>query len=182
MLPSHQGLWSIAHRNLNEKLLHWCDVHEKSNLYKLFPHTEGLNRADLYCLVLSIFSFFSRYWCWCCHWHHLVLCFCLLNLFIFHRAARYLLEDFVGIYLAGNSSFLQETVDKNCLQFEVNIWFMLSICKHEICSFIMWTAICLGYIFFKFFIYYFQPTSPWEQTQLVSLLTATLCSARREVG
>ncbi|RMX48437.1 hypothetical protein pdam_00020451, partial [Pocillopora damicornis] len=59
------------------------------------------------------------------------------------EAARNLLEDFVGIYLDGNSSFLQETVDKKCLQFE--------------------------------------STSPWEQTQLVSLLTATLCSARREV-
>lgn len=59
------------------------------------------------------------------------------------EAARNLLEDFVGIYLDGHSSFLQATVDKKCLQFE--------------------------------------STSPWEQTQLVSLLTATLCSARREV-
>lgn len=60
------------------------------------------------------------------------------------EAAHNLLEDFVGIYLDGKSSFLQATVEKNFSPFE--------------------------------------PTSSWEQTQLVSLLTATLCSARREVA
>ena len=119
------------------------------NLYKLSPHT----------VLTSTFNFASIicYCCWCCYWHHLVLWFCLLNLFIFHRAARNLLEDFVGIYLDGNSSFLQETVDKKCLQFEVNISFMLSICKHEICTFIMWKAICVGFIYiYKLYIYIYN--------------------------
>ena len=125
----------------------------KKVIYTNFSLTQRGSIELIYIVwYFSIFSFFSRYWCWCCHWHHLVLCFCLLNLFIFHRAARNLLEDFVGIYLDGNSSFLQETVDKKCLQFEVNISFMLSICKHEICSFIMWTAICLGYIYIYLYI------------------------------
>lgn len=36
-------------------------------------------------------------------------------------------------------------------------------------------------VFLNNWSYVFQSTSPWQQTQLVSLLTATLCSARREV-
>ena len=114
-------------------------------LYKLFPHTEGLNRADLDCLVLSILPL-----------SFVIVVYVVIDiiLFCFHRAARNLLEDFVGIYLDGNSSFLQETVDKKCLQFEVNISFMLSICKHEICTLIMWKAICVGYIYiYKLYIY-----------------------------
>lgn len=133
---------------LSRVVKHWCDVYEKSNWFiQTFPSHRGAQYS--WFRLTSTFNFASIicYCCWCCYWHHLVLWFCLLNLFIFHRAARNLLEDFVGIYLDGNSSFLQETVDKKCLQFEVNISFMLSICKHEICTFIMWKAICVGYIY-----------------------------------
>ncbi|XP_067037088.1 MMS19 nucleotide excision repair protein homolog isoform X2 [Acropora muricata] len=57
--------------------------------------------------------------------------------------ARDLLNDFVTLYVDGNSSFLDKTF--------LGTFFPLEL------------------------------TAPWRQTQLVSLLTATLCSARREV-
>lgn len=84
------------------------------------------------------FIYYSRW----CYLHYIVLCFCLINLFIFHRAAHNLLEDFVGIYLDGKSSFLHATVDKEFSPLEVNVWFILSICKREICTVI----ICLYFI------------------------------------
>ncbi|XP_015769269.1 PREDICTED: MMS19 nucleotide excision repair protein homolog [Acropora digitifera] len=57
--------------------------------------------------------------------------------------ARDLLNNFVTLYVDGNSSFLDKTFQGTFLPLEL--------------------------------------TSPWRQTQLISLLTTTLCSARREV-
>ena len=116
----------------------------------------------------------------------------LINFLLFFREARDLLNNFVTLYVDGNSCFLDKTFQGTFLPLEVAIHFLflefeskvdLVLCfyckKFCLIGGMKVSFIQLNYKPPRCIL--FQLTSPWRQTQLISLLTATLCSARREV-
>lgn len=116
----------------------------------------------------------------------------LINFLLFFREAHDLLNNFVTLYVDGNSSFLDKTFQGTFLPLEVAIHFFFLNLSQRLISFFAFIVpqFCLiGGMKVSFIKLNYKPprcilfqlTSPWRHTQMISLLTATLCSARREV-